>query len=169
MMCWSSSDRPPDDVSLHVLLGMAGVHPWCWVGAPIDRRIDRQATRWARRSFRATGQKRRVSCFTAHVDTGTPLSADHPNRPHHRRLVGIASRLGRKRELAWCQGCTWWCVRPTRLGDAAAVAHQHIATAHFSALIAGRACLDPDLSDGGAAYLAERFGCVHPPIEVRHG
>lgn len=103
--------------------------------------------------------------FSTYVATGY-LPADHPDRDQQFKLAKVVVALPHDAGLAYCTGCEWFVRRPARLGDLGQIAYQHLTSAHFDDLVAGRASLDPDLVDGGTAHLAARMEAV--PRRLRH-
>lgn len=110
-----------------------------------------------------------MSRFTVHIVTGgRRLPFDHPNPLHHLRLTRLARELDRSHGMAACGGCSWFLRWPVRDGGGdhiAGAAFQHLMSAHFDALLDGRACIDPDLVDGGEAHLRGRLRAV--PAHLR--
>ncbi len=95
------------------------------------------------------------------------LVADHPDGRQQRKLAEALRNLPDGYALVYCTEarCEFFVRRPLRLDDAGLIAFQHLTYVHWDALIDGRACIDPDLVDGGVAYLADRLRCV--PEHVR--
>lgn len=101
--------------------------------------------------------------FTVHVIEKTPMPILHPNGAHALKLAGVAEGLGRSHVLGFCGGCLWYLRYPRRdegVERVGVAALTHLLTAHFDALVQGRACLDPDLVDGGEEYLRARLAAV---------
>ena len=94
------------------------------------------------------------------------IDPPHPDARHQHKLVEVWRRLPASHGLAYCGGCEWFLRWPKRthhepgspsLGE---FAHTHLVSAHFDALLAGQAVIDPDLHDGGAEYLRQRMAAA---------
>lgn len=117
-------------------------------------------------NFSARCDAHLVRRFSTFVVSGPELVADHPDGAQQRRLAEAARSLPAGYALAYCTDarCEWYVRRPVRLGDVGVLAYQHLHTAHFDALLDGRACVDPDLVDGGVEHLAARMRCLPPRL-----
>lgn len=92
------------------------------------------------------------------VGRDAPDGKPHPNPEHNERLMLMRSRLGYRHHMAYCTGCTWVLRYPSREHERLVlVARQHMLSAHFTALVDGRACVD----EFGDAEFMRRMRMVH--------